>query len=129
VTADTLIHITTFLGIAVHAWPELGRTSAWTLATLFTVGGLASFVVVTRAERTEDTWRRIDAWQSRVLAALLATLTTRDTSAIVLAAAATGLLAELLVGAALGAQVFWICALLLHLSVMARSGQAEPPEP
>lgn len=120
ITSDTLIHVATFLGIAVHAWPDLGRTTAWTLGALFTVGGLASFVVVTRAEKTEDTWKRSGDWRARLLALLLATLTTRDLSVLVLVAAATDLLTPLLVGAALGAQVFWCGTLALHASLMRR---------
>ena len=121
VTSDTLIHVATFLGIAVHAWPDLGRTTAWTLGALFTVGGLASFVVVTRAEKSEDRWKGRDDWRARLLALLLATLTTRDLSVLVLVAAATDLLTPLLVGAAFGAQAFWIGTLALHTSVMRRA--------
>jgi phosphatidylglycerophosphate synthase len=118
ITSDTLIHVATFLGIAVHAWPDLGRTTAWVLGALFTVGGLASFVVVTRAENTEDRWKNSDDWRARLLALLLATLTTRDLSVLVLVAAATDLLTPLLIGAALGAQVFWSGTLALHTRVM-----------
>lgn len=120
VTSDTLIHVATFLGIAVHAWPELGRTTAWALGALFTVGGLASFVVVTRAEKTEERWKVGGGWRARLLALLLATLTTRDLSVLVLVAAATDLLTPLLIGAAFGAQVFWSGTLALHSSVMRR---------
>ncbi len=127
ITSDTLIHVATFFGIAVHAWPDLGRETAWALGALFAVGGLASFAVVTRAEKTEEQWKRIDAWQSRVLATLLATLTTRDTSLIVLVAAATDLLTELLIGAAAGAQVFWVTCLALHTSLMARCRAVDAP--
>lgn len=122
ITADTLIHVATFLGIAVHAWPQLGAGTAWLLGGLFTVGGLASFVVVTRAEKTEARWLASPAWESRLLAGLLATLTTRDTSVLVLAAAATGLMTPLLIGAAFGAQVFWIGTLALHTRAMRRAG-------
>jgi len=121
ITSDTLIHVATFLGIAVHAWPQLGGGTAWLLGTLFTVGGLASFVVVTRAEKTEARWLGSPAWESRLLAGLLATLTTRDTSVLVLAAAATGLLTPLLVGAAFGAQAFWAGTLVLHTRAMRRA--------
>ncbi|MBY0274847.1 CDP-alcohol phosphatidyltransferase family protein [Candidatus Binatia bacterium] len=121
ITSDTLIHVATFLGIAVHAWPDLGRATAWTLGALFTVGGLASFVVVTRAEKTEDTWKQSRDWRARLLALLLATLTTRDLSVLVLVAAVANLLTPLLVGAAFGAQVFWCGTLVLHASVMRRA--------
>lgn len=120
ITSDTLIHVATFLGIAVHAWPALGRETAWLLGALFTVGGLASFVVVTRAEKTEERWKGAPGWPARLLGLLLATLTTRDLSALVLVAAAADLLTPLLIGAAFGAQAFWIGTLALHTSVMRR---------
>lgn len=121
ITADTLIHVATFLGIAVHAWPQLGGGTAWLLGALFTVGGLASFVVVTRAEKTEGRWLGSPAWESRLLAGLLATLTTRDTSVLVLFAAVFGMLTPLLIGAAVGAQVFWAGTLALHTRAMRRA--------
>jgi phosphatidylglycerophosphate synthase len=126
ITSDTVIHVATFLGIAVHAWPELGRDTAWLLGALFACGGLAAFAVVTRAEKTEDRWKPLGVWQSRLLGMLLATLTTRDLSVLVLAAAASGLLTELLVGAAIGAQAFWIGTLLLLTRVLRLAGEASP---
>jgi phosphatidylglycerophosphate synthase len=119
VTGDTLIHIATFAGIAAHVWPELGISAAKWLAAVFATGGIAAFVVVTRAEKSEDEWRSIDSWKARLLARLLATLTTRDLSVLVLAAAASGLLAALLVGAAIGAHVFWVIVLWLHSALQA----------
>ena len=124
VTSDTLIHVATFLGIAVHAWPDLGHTTAWALGALFTVGGLASFVVVTRAEKTEDQWKSGRGWRPRLLALLLATLTTRDLSVLVLVAAAADLLTPLLIGAAVGAQVIWGGTLALHTRVMRDAARA-----
>ena len=75
---------------------------------------------MTRAEKTEDTWKRSDDWRARLLALLLATLTTRDLSVLVRVAAAADLLTPLLGGAALGAQVFWCGTLALHESLMRR---------
>jgi phosphatidylglycerophosphate synthase len=121
VTSDTFIHVATFLGIAVHAWPELGGETAKWLGGVFAFGGFASFVVVTRAEKTEQRWQGSGSWQARVLATLLATLTTRDSSVLVLLVAASGLQAPFLVAAAVGAQLFWIGALALHTSVMRRA--------
>ena len=34
------------LGMAVHAWPELGATFAWILGGSFAIGSFASFAVV-----------------------------------------------------------------------------------
>ena len=55
ITSDTFIHVATFLGIAVHAWPELGSETAKWLGGLFAFGGLASFVVVTAPRRPSST--------------------------------------------------------------------------
>lgn len=121
ITADTLIHVATFLGIAVHAWPTLGGDTAWLLGGLFTFGGFASFLVVTRAERTEQIWLASGTGEARLLAGLLSTLTTRDTSVLVLAAAAADLLTPLLIGAAFGAQVFWVGTLVLHTRALRRA--------
>jgi hypothetical protein len=123
--------------MAVHAWPELGTTTAWTLGAMFATGGFASFIVVTRAERTEERWKPLASWQATVLGQMLAVLTTRDLSVLVFAAAATGMLTELLMGAALGAHVFWMSALVLHRSAMrqaddeaaARHAAAPAPTP
>ncbi|HZR84990.1 MAG TPA: CDP-alcohol phosphatidyltransferase family protein [Candidatus Binatia bacterium] len=127
ITTDSVIHVVVFLGMAAHAWPALGVDVAWALGALFATGGFASFVVVTRAERSEERWRPIDDWQARLLARMLATLTTRDLSVLVLAAAASGMLTQLLVGASFGAHAFWVSALALHTSLMRRA--AGPPGP
>ncbi len=125
VTSDSLIHVLAFLGIAVHEWPRLGARLAWTLGAMFAIGGLLAFAVVTRAERTEDRWKPIGSPAARLLGGMLATLTTRDLSMLVLAAALLGLLRPLLVGAAFGAQGFWVLALLLHGHLMREVGRRE----
>jgi phosphatidylglycerophosphate synthase len=125
ITSDSVIHVLVFLGMAAHAWPDLGTASAWTLGGAFAVGGFASFAVVTRAERTEERWKSLDGWQPALLAKMLATLTTRDLSVLVLVAAATGTMNQLLVGAAFGAHGFWVTALLLHRHVMRRAESAQ----
>jgi len=129
VTSDTLIHVLAFAGIAAHAWPATGSRRAWQLGALFATGGLLSFAVVTRAERTEDRWQAVGSTSSRLLSAMLATLTTRDLSVLLLAAALLGLLRPLLVGAAFGAHAFWILALVLHGRAMREASPGECPRP
>lgn len=129
VTSDTLIHVLAFAGIAVHAWPTTGARRACQLAVLFATGGLLSFAVVTRAERTERRWKPVASTSSRLLSALLATLTTRDLSVLLLAAALLGLLRPLLVGAAFGAHAFWILALILHGRAMREASRGDSPPP
>ena len=131
VTSDTVIHVLAFLGIAVHAWPGLGARRAWILAALFASGGLLSFLVVTRAERTEERWKPSGSRSARLLASMLATLTTRDLSVLLLVAALLGLLRPLLVGAAFGAHAFWALALALHARAMreAAAGAASRDTP
>lgn len=118
ITSDSVVQILAFLGIAVHVRPALGARQAWMLAVLFATGGLLSFAVVTRAERTEERWKPVGSTASRVLAAMLAVLTTRDSSVLLLAAALLGLLRPLLVGASIGAHAFWMIALALHARAM-----------
>ncbi|MFM7734854.1 MAG: hypothetical protein ACKPBU_02605 [Alphaproteobacteria bacterium] len=108
------MQVLAFLGIAIHEGPALGAHRAWILGVLFATGGLSSFAVVTRAERTEAKWKSVDSTSARLLAAMLATLTTRDLSVLLLAAALLGWLGPLLFGAAAGAHAFWAIALLLH---------------
>jgi len=120
ISADTIVHLASFVGIALHVWPELGRARAAWLGGLFVSGGRAAFAVVTRAERSEAAWGALDQWRARALKGLLSALTTRDLSVLVLVAALLGLLRELLVGAAIGAHVFWITVLWLHSGL--RSG-------
>lgn len=127
VASDSAIQILAFLGIAVHVWPELGARQAWLLGSLFAAGGLAAFAVVTRAERTEERWKRAGSPSSRWLSAMLATLTTRDLSVLLLVAAILGLLRPLLVGAAFGAHAFWMLALALHARAMREAAGGEPP--
>lgn len=122
ITSDSLIHVLAFLGIAWHAWPQLGPRTALVLGALFATGGLASFAVVTRAERTESAWKPLDTPASRLLGGMLATLTTRDLSVLILAAVAAGVQAQLLVGAAVGAHAFWLLALGLHAGLVRRAG-------
>lgn len=124
VTSDTAIHVLAFLGIAVHAGPGLGAHRARVLAALFATGGLLSFLVVTRAERTEERWKTVGSRPARLLGSMLATLTTRDLSVLLLVAALLGLLRPLLVGAAFGAHVFWALALALHSRAMREAAGA-----
>jgi phosphatidylglycerophosphate synthase len=114
ISADTVVHLATFVGIALHVWPELGATQAAWLGALFISGGLAAFVVVTRAERSEAAWGALDHWKARALKRLISALTTRDSLVLVLLAALFGLLQDLLIGAAIGAHVFWITVLWLR---------------
>ena len=37
--ADTLVHLATFAGIALHAWPHLGSVAAFALYACFATGG------------------------------------------------------------------------------------------
>lgn len=128
ISADTLTHILIFGGIAGHVLPEVGARVAWTLASAFALGGLAAFGVVTWAERTEDRWQTLPDRRARWLAGLLRALTTRDLSVLVLAAAAAGLLRELLYGAAVGAHVFWVVVLMLLRGLLARANEVAGAE-
>ena len=67
--------------------------------------------MVTRAEKTEDAGRARGGWEDVWLDKMVAGLTSRDYSLLVLLCALVGKLAWFLWAAAIGAQVFWVVLL------------------
>jgi hypothetical protein len=72
------------------------------------LGGVLAFPLVTLAEKTEEAGNRRGGWEDALIKKLLASLTTRDFSVLIVASALTGQLGWFLWGAAIGAQVFWL---------------------
>ena len=81
---------------------------ALTLAGMLAVGGTLSFPFVTLAEKTEAMGEQRHGWEDLTIKKLLASLTTRDFSIVVVASALAGKLHWFLWGAALGAHMFWM---------------------
>jgi phosphatidylglycerophosphate synthase len=120
ITGDTVVHVALLGGIAAR----IGRTGTWpgwpTLGLLL-VGVLGAFAVITWSEQTEARRRRVEAWENRLLDGALSRLTTRDWHVFVVAFALAGRLDLLVPAAAVGAQAFWVTALVLLGRVLRRA--------
>jgi hypothetical protein len=108
IVCDTVVNIAIFLGIGVAVWRDGVSHHALALAGLLAVGGFLAFPLVTLAEKTEETGERRGGWEDRLIKKLLASLTTRDFSILIVLSAVTGKFLWFLWGAAIGAQVFWL---------------------
>src|SRR5439155_1451508 len=85
------------------------------------VGVLASFAVISWSEHAESRRHRAGGWENRVLDGVLAPLSTRDWYFLVVPFVLAGRLDWLVLGAAIGSQVFWVAALVLLVSVLRRA--------
>ena len=119
ITLDTVVHIAIFLGVGVAVWKQDGLAAAPLLGGLLAAAAFISFPLVTRAEKTEDAGRERDGWEDVWIEKMVAGLTSRDYSLLVLLCALVGKLAWFLWAAAIGAQVFWV----VLLSLLWRAGR------
>jgi phosphatidylglycerophosphate synthase len=108
IVCDTVVSIAIFLGIGIAAWRNGAADHALALAGVLALGGVLAFPLVTLAEKTEEAGNRRGGWEDALIKKLLASLTTRDFSVLIVASALTGQLGWFLWGAAIGAQVFWL---------------------
>jgi phosphatidylglycerophosphate synthase len=123
ITGDTVVSLALLWGIAarlaasgdVPGWPALGS---------LLLGVLGAFAVITWSDSTEDRRRGMDVWENRVLDGILSPLTTRDWYVFPAALALAGRLDVLVPGAAIGAHVFWLVTLVLHVRVLRRAPAA-----
>lgn len=113
ITLDTVVHIAIFLGVGVAVWKQDGLAAAPLLGGLLAAAAFISFPLVTRAEKTEDAGRARGGWEDVWIEKMVAGLTSRDYSLLVLLCAIAGKLAWFLWAAAIGAQVFWVVLLCL----------------
>jgi len=120
VVADTLVHLSVFAGV-VLALRRAGVSPDPRLLIVLLVGALAAFAAITWSEATEARRRRVACWENHILDGVLSPLTTRDWYVFPLAFALAGRLDALLVGAAVGAQVFWVSVVALVASVLRRA--------
>ena len=111
ISLDTVVHIAIFLGVGVAVWKQDGLVAAPLLGGLLAAAAFISFPLVTRAEKTEDAGRARGGWEDVWLDKMVAGLTSRDYSLLVLLCALVGKLAWFLWAAAIGAQVFWVVLL------------------
>jgi len=108
IVCDTAVHIAIFLGMGVTVWRNGETDHALALAGVLALGGVLAFPLVTLAEKTEDLGEHRGGWEDILIKKLLASLTTRDFSVLIVVSALTGQLSWFLWGAAIGAHVFWL---------------------
>ena len=108
IVCDTVVHLAIFLGMGVAVWRDGTTSHALALAGVLALGGFLAFPLVTLAEKTEAAGERRGGWEDLLIKQLLASLTTRDFSVLIVASAVTGSLSWFLWGAAIGAQGFWL---------------------
>jgi len=108
---DALGNVAVFLGIARGAWRVGELDDATAIAWTIGLGIAFTFPLVTWIERTLP--EPAATPPHRLAQRLVAALTSRDFSVVVLAAALAGVLPWFLRGAALGANVFWIALAVL----------------
>ena len=113
IVCDTVVTIAIFVGMGVAVWKDGASSHALPLAGMLVLGGCLAFPLVTLAEKTEAMGDRRGGWEDGLMKRLIASLTTRDVSVVILASALTGKLLWFLWGAAIGAQVFWLLLLWL----------------
>jgi phosphatidylglycerophosphate synthase len=124
IAGDTIAHVALFVAIGLAVAAD-GGAHAVRLGAVLAAGALTSFACVTYAERSEAARRRAGGALNRAIDVLVAALSTRDFHAVVFVFAAADRLGFFLIGAAVGAHVWWI-ALLILLVLAGRAGVSVP---
>lgn len=119
VTGDTLVHVALLAGIARRI-ARAGHVPGWPVLALLGAGVVGAFVVISWSEATEARRHRSGGWENRLLDGVLSPLSTRDWYIFPIGFALAGRLAWLVPAAAVGAQLFWVGALVLLLRVLRR---------
>ena len=128
ITLDTVVHIAIFLGVGVAVWKQDAIAAAPLLGGLLAAAACISFPLITLAEKTEERGRIRGGWEDILLEKMVAGLTSRDYSLLVLWCALVGKLAWFLWAAAIGAQVFWVAlTTLLWKAGRFRESPLSPP--
>lgn len=111
IALDAVGNVAVFLGIARGAWVSGELADAAAIAWAIGIGIAGTFPLVTYTERALP--EPAATPEHRLAQRLVAALTSRDFSVLVLAAAVSGTLAWFLRGAAVGANLFWIVLAVL----------------
>jgi len=120
---DTVVHLAVLGGLALRLLHGPGLPGRPILG-LLGLGVLGSFAVISWSEQAEARRHRAGGWENRVLDGVLAPLSTRDWYLFVVLFALAGRLDWLVLGAAVGAHVFWVTALVLLVRALGRSRAA-----
>ncbi len=116
---DTVVHLAVLGGLArrlVHG----AEVPGWPVLALLALGVAGAFAVISWSEVAESRRRGAGGWENRVLDGVLGPLSTRDWYVFVVPFALAGRLDWLVRGAAIGAHVFWMVALVLLVRVLRR---------
>jgi phosphatidylglycerophosphate synthase len=124
VIGDTAVHVALFSGIALALRHGGGFPQRPTIVAL-AAGVAGAFVAITWSETTDERRRRVACWENRLLDVVLSPLSTRDWYVFPLAFALAGRLDALIVGAAVGAHVFWAAVVVLVVRVLRRAPARE----
>ena len=116
---DTVVHLAVLGGLALRLLHGPGLPGGPVL-TLLGLGVLASFAVISWSEHAESRRHRAGGWENRLLDGVLAPLSTRDWYLLVVPFVLAGRLDWLVLGAAIGSQVFWVAALVLLVRALGR---------
>ena len=111
ISFDAIANAAVFLGIARGTWVAGQLPDVFPVAWALGLGIIGTFPLVTWAERSLPAPAATP--EHRLVQTLVSSLTTRDFSAVLLAAALTGTLPWFLRGAAVGANVLWVVLLVL----------------
>jgi phosphatidylglycerophosphate synthase len=126
ITGDTAVHLAVLSGIGARI-ASMGSAPGWPVVALLGLGVVAAFAVVTWSDDTETRRRRVPGWENRILDGVLSPLSTRDWHVFPIAFALAGRLDLLVLGAAIGANVFWVTTLAILLRVLRRARAATQP--
>ena len=119
---DTVVHLAVLGGLArrlVHG----AAVPSWPVFAVLALGVAGAFAVISWSEVAEDRRRRAGGWENRVLDGVLGPLSTRDWYVFVVPFALAGRLDWLVFGAAIGAHVFWVAALVLLVRALRRAAR------
>ncbi len=126
IVGDTVVHAALFAGIVWYL-TATGATPGRTELVVLGVGILGAFGAITACEVMETRRRRDSGWENRIIDGVLSPLTTRDWYVFPVAFAVLGWLPRLVPAAAVGANVFWMGALVLLARVLRRTRAGGPP--
>lgn len=116
IAGDLAVNVAVLAGIARRLL-RTGAVPDWPVLLTLGLGVAGAFAVITWSDASASRRLGIPRWENAVLHGVLSPLSTRDWHVFPVAFALAGRLDLLLLGAAVGAHVFWAAALVLLLRV------------
>src|SRR5206468_5146197 len=119
---DTVVHLAVLGGLA-RRLVRGAAVPSWPVFAVLALGVAGAFAVISWSEVAEDRRRRAGGRENRVLDGVLGPLSTRDWYVFVVPFALAGRPDRLVFGAAIGAHVFWVAALVLLVRALRRAAR------